>query len=160
MNSHTSFKLKHGYEYIKNGVVARGDYVVSPENITECNRRWQPADGLIGNKVCNGIIIGTGATRYWLACREIPALVAQEGCEFIKPGDFVKSGDFITDDKFWCPAAGLIGSEVGINGRIKPSTWFPLTKKWFACRPIPPQTKTVKITIEIDGQSKSFTVVI
>jgi len=154
-----SFKLKPGYEYIKCDVVREGDFVVCPTASLE-GCKWYPADGLIHTKVEDGIILNTIEPNTWLACRKIPALVAKEGCEFVKKGEYVKLGDFVTDDKFWRPAAGLVTHEVGANGRVKSNVGNKLTSKWFACRPIPSTPKTIKITVEIDGQSKSFTVVI
>jgi len=164
MKLSASFKLKPGYEYIKSGVVKEGDFVVYPASANPEYAKWHPAEGLIDSPVNEGIVGNTSSSNTWLACRKIAALVPKEGCEFVKKGGDVRLGDFVTNDMFWGPAAGLVGHEVGTNGRVKDSLFNKLSNKWYVCRPIPvapkPAPKVIKITVEIEGKVHSFSVTI
>lgn len=144
-----------------------GDFVAYPSTMVTSISKWILADGLIGSPVKEGIVGGTNKPNTWLACRKIPVLAPEEGCEFVKKGEVVKLGDFVTDDTFWRPAAGLVNHEVGANGRVKDSYFNKLSDKWYACRPIPvapkpvePAPKVIKITVEIEGKVHSFSVTI
>lgn len=151
-----TFAPKEGCEFVK-----KGDFVKLGDFVTD-DTFWRPAAGLVNHKVgANGRVKSGDFYKLkdkWYVCRPIPVASVpepMEGYEIVNSGE-VKRKDYlwISDTDLWTPAHDSVGAKI-VDGLID----MCCGRKTRVCRrKESPASKTVKITVEIEGKCHSFSV--